>query len=124
VLASALLVVSYPHLPIEPGTLAGRVYYLRESLGVLGKFTGMGMGAGTGTEKGGGLGLSCRGRRGGELEVERASSRRYRLGEMVGCVSGRRRLGVFVVDESGDGGGGGGENGGVRTRRCKNVMRE
>ena len=72
---------------------------------VLGEFSdsGLCLGTGTGIEKGEVLGLSCGGRRGGGLEVGKVSGRRYGFSEMVGCVSGCRRVGVFVVnDKSGD----------------------
>jgi len=84
VLAYASFAVRYPDMPISPASLAGRMYYLCDSVEAVRAFSGMGAWR---TWK-------------GEGRVEEKS--RYGFGEMVGD-SGRRRVGVFVVGDQNPG---------------------
>ena len=70
-------------MPVDPGSLAGMVYCLRDSEEVVGEFEGMGML----NEKEGRMRLSLR----------RKGEKRYRFGEMVGA-SGTKGVGIFAVD--------------------------
>jgi hypothetical protein len=70
-------------MPVDPGSLAGKVYYLCDTEEVVGGFEGMGML----DEKEGRMRLGLR----------RKGEKRYRFGEMVGA-SGTKGVGIFAVD--------------------------
>ena len=74
VLGYRIAFVAYPHLPVDPGCLAGRIYYLCDSA-LVADYEGM---------------ATLRAK---EFGSRVAPTRRYRFGKMVG-VSGESRIGV------------------------------
>jgi len=80
VLAFASFTIRYPKMPISPGSLVGRMYYLCDSDKVVQEFSG------TGADK------TWKDERTG------SSAKRYGFGCMTG-ESGRKRVGVFVVGD-------------------------
>jgi hypothetical protein len=85
VLTCALLFVKYPDMPVDPASLAGRVYYLCDS-DVAAEISSSWPPLPTGSEM----------RR---AEINVSSTTRYKFGKMVG-ISGRKTVGVFAVSSS------------------------
>ena len=88
----ALLFVKYPDMPIDPASLAGRVYYLCDSE-VAAEFTCPSSSSSPSSR-------SPPRSEVGETEMMDFPERRYKFGEMVG-VSGRKTVGIFAVVSSG-----------------------
>ena len=75
--------VKWPAMPVDPGSLAGMIYCLCDSMEVVGEFEGMGLLS----EKEGRM----------RLDLRRKNEKRYRFGEMIGA-SGTKSMGIFAVD--------------------------
>jgi hypothetical protein len=89
VLAYGLLFVRYPPLPIDPRTLAGRIYYLCDSPAVVEDFRGLSL-----LRLSGGSG----GRRGNGWKDKVDGRKRYRFGKMIGA-SGEVRIGLERLND-------------------------